>query len=286
VFTRLAERKIENGELTLNVLRAIDQTEIDYLYTQFKPVSHHKKMKNVYRMAVSNGNQLYSFLSKIYDNTRVMNHWDADTLCMEGNRLISNYCASIGMLIDMMEKILSKYGEEKIAGLRASCNQLYDSTFEYRFFVILRNFIMHYDLPFTVFIENDTGRKLEFTKEHLLYFTKWKHVKQDIEKMDNTINIMPFIHQMNICLSVVFLEFIFQISKDIAESYERVSHFVIKHKVKAPAIVRYKSVEEYKQGNFSFNPVDFHDLQAAFDEVKLHPKIDLKINNITPDWMK
>jgi hypothetical protein len=211
---------------------------------------------------------------------------DAEKLCMEGNRLVANYCGSIGMFIDMMEKVLSKYGKEKVDGLQKLCNQLYNDTFEYRFFVILRNFIMHYDLPFTVFIENDAGRKLEFTKEHLLNFKKWKHVKDDIEKLGKTINILPFIRQMNAFLTLILYNFFYYISREIVESYENMSQFVIKHKVKAPAIVRYKSIEEFKQGNLSFNPVDFSDLQSAFEDVKRHPKIELKINDITPNWMK
>lgn len=286
MYTRLAERQRVNGQITVNVLKEINQSEIDHLYDQFKPITSHKKIKSVYQMAVSNGDQLKSFLTSIYDNSRNMNNVDSYKLCMEGNRLVTNYCASIGMLIDMMEKVLSKYGKEKVEGLRKMCSNLYNDNFEYRFFVILRNFIMHYDLPFTVFMENESGRKLEFTKEHLLKFTKWKHVKDDIEKMGKTINVLPYIHEMNVCLTVLFYDFVYHISRDILESYENVSRFLIKHKVKSPAIVKYKSLEEYKQGNMSFNPVDFSDLQFAFEDVKRHPNIELKINDITPEWMK
>lgn len=283
-YTRLANREIINGDVGLNIFKEIDQKEIDELFEYQKPITEYKHLKNLYRITISNGNQLQSFLKAVYSNDQSIEHMTSEILYLEGNRLIANYCSFIGMFIDQVEKVLTKKDEEKLKDFRATCSKLYDQNFEYRFFVLLRNFIMHYSLPFTRYHEDFNGKRLEFSKNHLLNFSKWKHVKQEIQDMNESIDIQPYITPMNANLTVLLYDVVYQLSQEILNAYQAMSDFSLKHKVRSPAIVRYNSIEELKTGKISYTPIDFEDLQSALDDVKNHPKINLNINEIKPDF--
>lgn len=284
VFTRLANREFIDGDIGLNILKEIDQKEIDQLFEYQKPITEYKHLKNLYRITISNGNQLQSFLYNVYSNNQSIEHMNSEILYLEGNRLIANYCSFIGMYIDQIEKVLTKMSEHKLKDFRATCNKLYDKNFEYRFFVLLRNFIMHYSLPFTRYHEDINGKKLEFSKNHLLGFSKWKHVKKEIENMDENIDIQSYITPMNANLTVLLYDVVYQLHREILDAYRAMSDFSIKHKVRSPAIVRYNSIEELKTGNITYTPIDFKDLQLALEDVKEHPSINLNINEIKPDF--
>lgn len=286
MYTKLADRKLIDGKQTIEVLKDISQKEVDQLFSHFKPVTEYKHIKNLYQITISNGNELQSFLKDIYSNDLSIQQLKNETYFLEGNRLVANYCSFIGMMIDQIEKVLTKRGKSKLEDFRNTCRNLYDEKFEYRFFVLLRNFISHYSLPFTIFHEDFNGKRLEFGRNHLLGFSKWKHVKNELEQMNETIDIRPYINPMNVNLTVLFYTVVYHLSKEIVTAYQEVGRFLINHRVKSPAIVTYDSIEEFKKGNIRYNPIEFKELQLAFEDVKKHPSINLKITDITPDWLK
>lgn len=280
MYLKLADIEISDGQQELNILKEIQQSEIDEFFDSQKIVREYKHIKNLYNITVSNGNELYGFLSTLYSNHESLNGISEEKIYLEGNRLIANYCSFIGMYIDQIEKVLTK-DKEKLESFRLTCNELYDEKFEYRFFVLLRNFVMHYSLPFTLYSENFNGKSLEFSKKHLLSFSKWKHVKADLESMKENIDIRSYIEPMNINLTLLLWNVILHLSKEIIDAYQESGRFLAKHKVKNPAIVRYESKEKYelRSGPLNFTPIDLTDLISAFDDVRAHPHIDVKINN-------
>lgn len=169
---------------------------------------------------------------------------------------------------------------------KTTVHNLYDRKFEHRFFVLLGNFVVHYSFPFTLYGEDFGGKYLKFTKGHLLGFPEWKYVKSGLEKMNGETDIRPYIKPMNVNLAVLFLVLVYHLLKEIVDAYKEISDFIIKHRIKSPAIVKFNSIEEFKKGNIILVPMDFKDLQNAFDDVKNHPSINITINDITPDWFK
>jgi hypothetical protein len=79
---------------------------------------------------------------------------------------------------------------------------------------------------------------------------------------------------------------IYNIADKLLYAYQKAGEFVVKHEVKSPVIVRYETIEEFKNGHMSMNFIYFKDLQEAFNDIKAHPKITLNINDITPEWLK
>lgn len=286
MIVSLANAKRENDELTLDILKEINENDVDELYNAFNILVHYKQIKNLYKISVENGNELIKFLKTIYTTNTKVPLGATEKGIMEGNRLIANYCSFIGMYIDQIEKVLSKTENKRMVQFRKTCSELYDKNIEYRFLVIMRNYIMHYDLPFTHYSESFDGRKLEFSREHLLKFSKWKQVKEDIIKMNDTINVLPMLYPMNVNLTVLFFDFIYNIADKLLYAYQKAGEFVVKHEVASPVIVRYETIEEFKNGHMSVNFIDFKELQEAFNDIKAHPKITLNINDITPEWLK
>lgn len=286
MFIKLAELKEEDGVPTIEIVKDIDQEEVDTLFKHLRPITDYKHIKYLYQITISNGRELSSFLNAVYTNKGMVRNMDAENILLEGNRLIANYCSFIGMFIDQIEKVLTRKGKQKITDFRNMCSQLYDEKFEYRFIVLLRNFITHYSLPFVHYREDLNGKKVEFSKNHLLKFSKWKHVRSELEEMEDYIDFREYIDPMNVNLTVLFYTFIFHLSSDIINAYQKMSDFILKHEIKSPAIARYNSVEEFKQGKMSYTPIEVKDLLSAFKDVKSHPHINVKINDITPDWLR
>ncbi len=286
MYTKLAEIKIVGAKRTINILKDIEEGDVNQLFYHLKPIAEYKHIKYLYKIAISNGNELQSFLKAIYSNDMSIQNMKPENIFIEGNRLIANYCSFIGMFIDQIEKLLTKKAGERLESFRKTTDDLYNEKFEYRFFVLLRNFVMHYSFPFTLYSEDFNSKCLEFSKSRLLSFSKWKHVKSDLEKMDEEIDIRSYIKPMNVNLTVLLLTLVYHLSKEIVDAYKEVSDFIIKHRVKSPAIVKYDSIEEFKKGNMVLTPINFKDLQNAFDDVKSHPSINITVNDITPDWLK
>ena len=276
----LAERTSVKGEHTFNLKYEISQEEIDNFFDSQKPVSEYKYIKNLSKITMRNGIELASFLNNIYSGKILIPSMGAETIYLEGNRLVANYCSFIGMFIDQSEKVLSERNKENLHKFQKITNDLYDTRLEYRFFVMLRHFIMHYSLPFTVLQENLEGNALEFSKSDLLTFSGWKHVKDDIDKMSEKIDIRSLIHPMNASIDVLRSSFLYFISKEIVDAYKAASDFVQKHKTRNPLIAKYNSIEELKSGKLTFTPIDFSLLISAFEDVKKHPKISLEIKTI------
>lgn len=282
MYTRLAEYKVVNEKLSLCVLDEIDHKEIDTLLSYQKPAKEYKHLKNLYKMAVKNGNELLSFLEAVYSNDLLIQHMSGEDIHLEGNRLVANYCSFITMFIDQSKKVLSRKGKDKLSEFEKTCSELYDQVnFEYRFFVLLRNYTMHYDFPFSRYHQDFKGKSLEFQKSRLLNFPKWKHVKKDFEKMEENIDIRSFITPMNYNLALLLWKVVFLLAKDIAKGHEEAAKFITKYKLTNPGVVKYNTSEELETGNVIWNPIDFKDLQSAFNDVMEHPGITINSNKTT-----
>lgn len=277
---RLAEIRTENGEHIINIRNEISEEEVTEFYNSLKPASEYKFMKHMLRITTLNGDELSSFIMNLSHDNRPLSKTDAEKIVLEGNRLVANYCSFIGMFVDHLEKALSSRCKENMTGFRKFTNFLYDNRFEYRFFVLLRHFIMHYSLPYTILNEDFTGKRIEFSKNHLLTFSGWKHVKQDIEKMDEKIDIMPYINPMNAAMSELLSIYLYYMAKDIILAYQSAGNFIKEYNLKNPAIARYDSEDELKKGNIILAPIEVYDLVSVMEDIKRHPQINMNITNI------
>lgn len=280
---RIADlEKNKDGNTVVKVKnKTLEEEDLNILYDSLTIVSDYNRIKNIYTMIIENGKELHDCLKNAkLDTDKKLDRDKHNKYVMEANRTIFNYCSSIGMYIDIIEKSLSKIDKEKLDKFRKTCSELYDTKLEYRFFVILRNFVVHYDLPFTKYEKTMEGSNVICERDHLLKFKSWKHVKNDIEKMPSKISILPMINEMNINLTLLLFDFLYHIADKVINSYEVASKFVIKYNLKNPCVVKAKSIEEYKKGNINLCPINLESLQVVFDEVRNHPHINITTNEL------
>ncbi|MBN1076640.1 hypothetical protein [Clostridium botulinum] len=277
----------ENNNKVINVKNELNENEINFMNRSLECLTLYKRVKHIYNMVIYNGQELEKYLKElkrtIIKSSRKI---EEEKIILQANRLLFNYCSAIGTYIDILEKCLSKIDKKRLNNFRSTCNQLYDNKLEYRFWVTFRNYVIHYDIPFTSIVRTLYETKIECDKERLLKFPKWKHVKEDLEKMNDKIDILPMIVPMNVNLTLLYFDFIYNIADKILLMYENTGKFVAKYKIKKPIIIKAESIEEYKKGKMSMNLIDFEAIQKAFEDVKSHPKINLEIHDITPEWMK
>ncbi len=268
----LAKVEFEQGEHKVDIIRKINEDEIDFLSTLGEPVHKYYHLKEIYQMAVDSGRELEQYLvglkNKIESNGKEVH--------LKGNRLIANYCFFIGMFIDYVEKVFSSYGKREQELFSEYCRNLYDTSFEYRFIVRLRNYITHYAFPFSVFQKTFEGTTLKMGKQHLLEFKKWNTVREDIERLDEEIDFKPFIYPMNINLTTMLLEIQYIMAPIVLDKFEELSEFRRANNIIHPALVQYQDIEAFKEGKFNMTPFIFDNFIDFIKEIEQNPKIKLK----------
>ncbi|MCL4549103.1 MAG: hypothetical protein M1495_11095 [Bacteroidetes bacterium] len=166
--------------------------------------------EELFELLKHNFSDFWSYLFEVAENYRFknLNYVNAEaTPVLFINQKLANYLSSYKTYEDHLRHKMSRiYGtkSEKIAEYNKLLNEEYDKYFEYRFFVKLRNFIQHFGLPIksiyyaqqvtnkeTMEIANTVYPRLE--RDFLLGYDGWGKVKEEIKKMDENINIKPFV---------------------------------------------------------------------------------------------
>lgn len=276
---RLANLEInENGEKQITILnKEFETKDLDELFDSLQIVSEYKRIDNIYNMVINNGKDYYNIM-KLSENITYINKnkISSNELVMKVNRAIFNYCSSIGMYLDVIEKSLVSIDKQKLDIFRKECNRLYDEKLAYRFFCIMRNYILHYDLPYNVHKMSLESSKVICTKEHLLKFKKWKHVKKDIEEMESEVDIVGMVNEMNVSLTILLLLYQLLISDKVIKSWEISNTFMKKYEVTRPVVVRNYSVEAHKKGDLTVTPIDLSGLISLMKQLMDHPNINIR----------
>ncbi len=261
-----------------------DKNDVDELLEKLNITNINRRIYNIYKMTIENANDFYKDMNILTDVNYIKhNKIESDDIIMKANKAIFNYCSSIGMYIDVIEKNLSKLSNSKLEEFEKICNDLYDDELEYRFFVILRNYIMHYDMPFNTHkIDLETSRVI-CNKEHLLRFKKWKRVKDDLNNMGEEIDIPGMVKKMNKNLAIIFIEFQALISYEIIDAYKTAVEFTKKYNVSQPCVVRdYHPEKHLKEGDLTLTLINLKDLVELLNELKKNPLVQIREKKLIP----
>jgi hypothetical protein len=133
------------------------------------------------------------------------------------NLAIVNYLSSIKTFLDHSEYELKKKcgkNSPQYLNFKNSCSVRYDTYFEYRFLIKLRNYVQHCGLPITKHqivseqINNDPIKFqhhliLQLNRDEILEKFNWKKLKPEIEKLPQYIDIDPYMLIMNKCIAEI-----------------------------------------------------------------------------------
>lgn len=280
MYLKVADIVQNKGRQEIQVLEDISQQVIDSLFKSIKPGTNYRHVRNLYDIVVSNGNDLIIFLERLSRPGIEYKKKVSSSTLIEANKKVANYCSSLSMFIEQTKKTLPKTEMRK--SFHFECQEMYDNNFEYRFFVKLRNYIMHYSLPFNVRTEDESGQYVWMSKQDLLQFNKWGiPLKYDLKKLDEKIDILSWITPMNQNVEFLFWQFIYIYRNEIVRACESASHFIKKYQFRGtPAVVRFRSRDDLYKPNISMTPIDFSDLRGALCYVKQHPNIKFEEKSV------
>ena len=256
-----------------------DKEEIDEIIEKLDITRINKNIYNIYIMILENAKDFIMSIKISQDvNYIASKKINCDDILMRVNKAIFNYCSSFGMYIDVIEKNLSKISKDKVKSFQTKCKELYDNQLEYRFFAKLRNYIVHYDMPFDSHEINFENSRVICHKQHLLKFKGWKTVKYDIEKMDDEIDIVGMLKEMNKNLAIILLEFQALISDNIVNAYETVVKFMKKYNLTNEfSVIRdYSTEKKSRDENLTITCINLRELLQLMEELKHNPLVKIK----------
>lgn len=266
-------------------IKEISQEEVDQFFENNKDIKSWSQEKRIYNMVIRNGLLLENYLQKMSGNSSKDNLSDLKKILEQANKYLFDYCSSISTYIDMVEKILTKKGAEKLEAFRKDCSSQYDQELAYRFFCRLRQYIVHYDFPLVKITSSFEGnRTITCSKEALLRFSKWNTVKQDIEQMNEEIDILPMIKQANVSITVLHLQFLYYYAEYIENMVKASMEFNKRYGIKVPVILMANSREAIGEGKFTMKPIFeiLAELQEAMKDCLHNPNITIEKDENSP----
>lgn len=268
-----------NGHFEVEVKDEISEKELNDFMKIFDISGKYHNITQIKEMVVLNGFDFKKYMA--YENIYKMSEdkVDHEQMILDANRLVLNYATSIKTYIDMETRILNKEkGKEEQKDFHETCAHFYDTSKEYRFWVNLRNYAVHCELPYCGYRESEAGERAIFcTKEHLLEFDNWKHSKKDILEMEDEIDLPAMVDEMGGIIYALYIDFFRYFGDEIIDAMERFSKFCEKYDVKHPIIMKLP-----KKGSFegaSLMPLPIEHLFDSFDVLKNHPKVNITIVN-------
>lgn len=269
----LGKVELKDKEKRLIIGEEIDKDQLDKLMEKLSVLTKYKSMKHSYDIAVKNAFELYNFLTK-YNTDKVVNNINEKDIILEANRLTSNFCGSITIFLDITKRNLKD--TDNYQKYEEFIRNMYDSHLEYRFWVRFRNYVVHYDIPFTNInkLENG-GTSLKCDKNRLLKYSKWNKVAEDLNVMDRWVDISLYIHKFLVVLAQLKMYFVFCIAKEIIGAYEEYCDFAQKYKSIEFFIVKSNTEEDLKNGNIGITFLDFNCLLEAIKLLRRIPFVRL-----------
>jgi len=264
----------KDGTPNLTQLADITENELSIVYDAIEKMSGYVHLKRVWHMVIENGVILNKFLDNVSSGTSPIAEKDCINIINKGNYHIFNFCCTIGIYIDMINKRTSIEEPDKLANLTSVFHNFYDDYFEYRFWVKFRDYIVHYDLPFTKYSRDLSGSKITCSKDHLLKFSSWKHVRKDIESMKDDIDIQPYIAKIQTLIAALFNVYTTSIANRIVNAFDVCGDFMKKYNLETPAVLRAKSITDFENGIMTVSPINMADVNEAI-------KLVMKSHNIT-----
>ena len=182
-------------------------------------------------------------------------------------------------MVEKIESYLKHNQPDKLDEFREFCSKLYDSDFSYRFFMRLRNYIVHNKMPFEKIkkaLYEDCN--LYILRDSLLQWSKWSTVKKDLEEMEkNDISIQPYLLEIGGTIYAIYLQALWYLAPLVVDAIHNIEAFMEKYHVRSFDFIEYENVEELRKGKYQFHIVPTNNLLRCAEELNKHPRINIRI---------
>lgn len=275
IYIAKYENKVK-GEHGIEITdKTISKEEFDAFFKNFKCYGKLHQFKEIHDICLEENHDLSMFLSykNLNDLLRKKQN-NTDAILRTANKLLLNYCTVIKILIDKISKDLNKKQKEEFDKFCSSC---YDNHFSYRFFMRMRNFIIHNNMPFTIVVRSiKEDCKICMSKKDILKWDKWNTVKTDIESFqEERIEIQSLLKDIGSTMYAVYLNGIYYLAPDVLTACENVGEFLKKYEVKDFCFIEYDTKGDFEKGKFQLYPIPINTLLECVDELNKHPSINI-----------
>jgi len=264
-----------DGKLTFVEKGSMSLEEVERIKSLFEFTSSYSVVKMMENVVIRNHQDYLHHMQP----ENLAKYADAlDDAVVIANQFALNYATSIQSFIDISERQLqkTKTTEKELEFYRQFQHQMYDSNLEYRFWMRLRNFVVHCGFPYTEVTQNSNGIQVLCPKSHLLSSRKWNAVQKDIENMPNDVRIEAMVCKMTHCISALRLVFVGLYAEEITSALREYAAFCRQYNVKNPEFIEVESEENIRNG-LSYNPLPVTFLHDALEDLKKVPFVNLKI---------
>ena len=242
-----------DGQISLRVLDdTVSLEELNDYKQNFRGVGFFDRIDFFINMISYNGQALSRFLNN--SNIKSVNS-TMDVLEL-ANKLIYDFAATFGSLLDYVEKRVIKKQSEDIKNEYDILKERMFQNNAYKFWYYMRNYVVHYDIPFNRALSRLEGDKIivEVISEklHLLKYKDWKHAKEYIANCPDIIDINSLIEPLLTIVNSYYFELVFLFRNKIINTYKQIEAFILRHKARTGiAIIAYQDEETYSHGKMA-----------------------------------
>ncbi|ATY29078.1 hypothetical protein AB0857_06005 [Bacillus velezensis] len=269
--------KTSPGNHTFVIDSHISQKDYNNHTMNLNEVKKLKTMTAVYELLLKNKEEYSSFsvkLKKELETKKTIQELEA--LHLEINRLLINYLSSLQMFVDYGEKHNKEhFGKDKMKEFQQNTHYFYDNHVSYRFMVLMRNYAVHYGFPLHKIIQSEKKNGVFSLKDTLLNFKGWKHVKGDLNRMPELIDLDPHVNISMLFIKNLYENYIYDMAPTIIKSVEYMSDMLKRFSGRLPIFVKFETYDDFKRGNFKVELIELNTYIKAIEILKSHPNITI-----------
>lgn len=272
----LFDLRQKDGGKSLEWVCELPEDEATDFIEKFRFVSSYSVVQMAKSIAIKNGIIYKHHMQP--DSINAYHQEQVDDIVVIANQQALNYATSIKTFLDWTERELRITNKLKeLEDYQQTQRIIYDSQVSYRFWMRLRNFLVHHGFPYTSAVIAKTGIHIQCSKEHLLTFSNWNTVKADIEQMPDVIELHDMVPAVNACIQMLYLDFLKLFGNEIITAMKAYSAFSRKYGVKQPMFSEHFTAGEENADGFSLMPVPVGELMNAFSDLRKHPGVKIDI---------
>lgn len=226
-------------------------------------------------IVIANGSSLIRYTRG--ENIKLLHeqHETSKVIIREANKYAFNYASSVKTFVDMAHLVLEARPDD-LERFKQFESEMYDDHFEYRFWMRLRNYVVHCQLPYTGFVASlEDGCNVICSRDHLVQWKNWgKVLKEDLLRREDNLDLGSTVDQMSGCINALFVFGISCFTYEIADATRVIGSMYRKYKIQDGFVIG-KSEAARDHANMSFTPIPISEVMEMVEVLKLNPNVKL-----------
>lgn len=201
--------RVGSDRMRISDIRSLSREELTQINDASQKIGDFVANCNLFEICATNHKELIVYYDKVrveYNITHNIEDSIGTDILIEINRLLMNYLSSFRTMIDHYQTRytrIDRQGTDQLKSFKSFRSAIYNSSFHYRFFYQLRNYVQHCSLPpcgmNAGFHRDDQGNPVAalsvyFDRDKLLStFDGWKKIRRDLQSEPSQMEISHYL---------------------------------------------------------------------------------------------